>query len=157
MLALRSACACTAPPPHPPSPPPPAPQVLFTLASETVGFLCALASPDSKVGVILISLLLIVLLSFSGFMVASVPVYFAWISRISFFSYAQAALVQNEFTGLTLFQGGQPVSALDVLPPTALNGLSLWANVGVLAAMVVGMRVLAFLWLEFGGRANRRR
>jgi hypothetical protein len=100
---------------------------------------------------------MIVVLSFSGFLVANVPVYFAWINRISFISYAQAALVLNEFKGLVLYDAaGQAVEALPLLPASALNGLSVWANIGVVAAMVVGMRLLAFLALELGSRRGRR-
>jgi hypothetical protein len=131
--------------------------VLFTLASETVGFLCAVGTSDSKVGIILISLLLIILLSFSGFLVSSVPVYFSWISHASFISYAQAALVQNEFQGLVLYDAaGQPVDALQLLPASVVNGLSIWGNIGVVAAMVVGMRLLAFAAMELGARRGRR-
>lgn len=141
-------------PSHPPTRPP---QVLFALASETMGFLCALASPDSKVGIILISLLLIILLSFSGYLVASVPVYFAWIGKISFFSYAQAALVENEFRGLVLYQAGQSVDAVAALPSGALNGLSVWGNIAVLLGMTLGMRLVAFVAMEVQQVMRRRR
>ncbi len=146
-------------PPQPsPAQPTTAPaQVLFALASETMGFLCALASPDSKVGIILISMLLIILLSFSGYLVASVPVYFSWVGKISFLSYAQAALVENEFRGLVLYQAGQPVDAIAALPSGAVNGLSVGGNVAVLLGMVVGMRVLAFVAMEVQQAMRRRR
>ncbi len=96
------------------------------------------------------------LLSFSGFLVAAPPVYFAWISKINFITYAQAALMLNEFQGLVLYDAaGKAVDALPLLPGSVLNGLGVWQNIAVVAAMVVGMRLLAFLALEAGARRGR--
>jgi ATP-binding cassette subfamily G (WHITE) protein 1/ATP-binding cassette subfamily G (WHITE) protein 2 len=44
--------------------------VLFALASETLGYMAAIATPDSKVGVAVLSILLVFLLSFSGYLVS---------------------------------------------------------------------------------------
>lgn len=44
--------------------------VVFTLCSETLGYMAAIATPDSKIGVAVISMVLLVLLSFNGFMVS---------------------------------------------------------------------------------------
>lgn len=45
--------------------------VLFALASETLGMLCAIVTPDSKIGVTVLSAVLVFLLSFSGFLVSA--------------------------------------------------------------------------------------
>lgn len=39
-------------------------------------------------------MILVVCLSFSGYLVSNVPVYFSWLGKLSFFSYAYAALVR---------------------------------------------------------------
>ncbi len=40
--------------------------LLFTLTAETIGFLCAIVTPDSKMGVAVLTLVMVVVLSFSG-------------------------------------------------------------------------------------------
>jgi ABC-2 type transporter len=45
-------------------------------------------------GIIVVTMVLLVVLSFSGYLVVNIPVYFAWIGKISYFSYAYAALVR---------------------------------------------------------------
>ncbi len=50
--------------------------VLFALASETIGYICAIVTKDSKNGVALITVLMVVLMSFSGYLVRNVPVFF---------------------------------------------------------------------------------
>ena len=64
----------------------------FQLISETIGLLCAVVTPSSTYAIIVASALLLVLLSFTGFLVTQTPVYFIWISKISYLSFA--------FTGL---------------------------------------------------------
>ena len=46
-------------------------------------------------GIILVTMVLIVCLSFSGYLVNNIPVYFKWIGKLSYFSYAYAALVRR--------------------------------------------------------------
>ena len=64
----------------------------FQLISETIGLLCAVVTPSSTYAIIVASALLLVLLSFTGFLVTETPIYFIWISKISYLSFA--------FTGL---------------------------------------------------------
>eukprot|EP00775_Hariotina_reticulata_P005944 gene5944-6183_t len=64
---------------------------------------CAIITPDSKIAVGILSVILVILFSFSGYLVRNVPVYFSWISRISYFSFATDILTANEFTGLQFF------------------------------------------------------
>ena len=44
---------------------------LFTLSSETFGVVCAIITPDSKVAVGVLSVLMIIILSFSGYLVSN--------------------------------------------------------------------------------------
>lgn len=44
--------------------------IMFTLCSETLGYMAAIVTPDSKVGVAMLSILLVLLMSFSGYLVS---------------------------------------------------------------------------------------
>ncbi|WIA39802.1 hypothetical protein OEZ86_005855 [Tetradesmus obliquus] len=129
--------------------------VLFALASETLGYMAAIVTPDSKVGVAVLSILLVFLLSFSGYLVRSIPVYFAWIPRISYFSFATDAAAANEFDGL-IFTGGEAgpegVPGLSLLPPAMRTGLSVGGNLGVLLGITAGCRLLCLGLLEAAAR-----
>ena len=48
----------------------------------------------SPAGIILVTMVLVLCLSFSGYLVQNIPVYFAWLGKVSYFSYAYAALVR---------------------------------------------------------------
>jgi ABC-type multidrug transport system permease subunit len=43
--------------------------VVFALCSETLGYMAAIVTPDSKVGVAVLSIFLLLLISFSGYLV----------------------------------------------------------------------------------------
>lgn len=44
--------------------------IMFALCSETLGYMAAIVTPDSKVGVAMLSILLVLLMSFSGYLVS---------------------------------------------------------------------------------------
>jgi len=46
-------------------------------------------------GIIVVTMVLVICLSFSGYLVNNIPVYFKWIGKLSYFSYAYAALVRH--------------------------------------------------------------
>lgn len=50
-------------------------------------------------GVIVLTFVLLLLLAFSGFLVAVTPVYFRWLGQMSYLTFAFAAMLQNELTG----------------------------------------------------------
>ena len=74
------------------------------ILSATLGEICAIWTPRSDYGVILLTVIALILLSFTGFLVSDTPVYFRWISRISYINYGTAAMMQNELQGLKLKQ-----------------------------------------------------
>ena len=43
-----------------------------------------------------------ILVAFSGFLISHTPVFFKWIAKMSFVSFAYSALYQNEFDGLQM-------------------------------------------------------
>lgn len=82
-------------------------------------------------------------MSFTGMLVHPTPVYFRWISRVSFLKYGNAALLQNEMQGLVLQHKGSEVPGERVLEHSETdNGLDMWANVGILFGIMMGLKVL---------------
>jgi hypothetical protein len=65
-------------------------------------------------------------------------------------------LVQNEFGGLFFVDPttGQQVPAEPFIPPAMATGLSLGGNMGILGVMLVGTRLLAWLFLEGAAKFN---
>lgn len=93
-----------------------------------------------------------------AFQVRNVPVYFAWINRISYFSFATDALVANEFTGLDFIvdaSTGMSIPAMSTIPDATKTGLSVGGNVAVLAGIAAGCRLLAWGLLEAMAWSNR--
>jgi hypothetical protein len=81
--------------------------------------------------------------------VRTIPVYFAWIQKISYFSFASNILVENEFAGLKFTTpGGILVPGLPLIPSAMRNGLSLGSNLGVLVGITVGSRLVCLMLLE---------
>lgn len=74
---------------------------LFQLISETLGLISAFVTSKSQYAIILLSLSLLVVISFTGFFVRDVPVYFEWVKEIAYINFATAALVKSEFNGIT--------------------------------------------------------
>lgn len=74
-------------------------------------------------------------------------------SQASYLTYSLVALLQNEFDGLTLYtENGTPVDAMTTLPQTVNNGLSLPVNIAIVAAQMVGWRVLTWIALVLCAR-----
>ena len=69
----------------------------------------------STYAVIILGVVLLVFISFTGFIVRDIPVYFEWIKKISYLSLATAALLENELKGLSLNHNGIKVSGDDLL------------------------------------------
>ena len=51
--------------------------LLFALCSETIGYLCAITTTDSKMGVAVLTVIMVIILSFSGYLV-SVMIFDRW-------------------------------------------------------------------------------
>jgi len=119
--------------------------VLFLLISETIGYICAITTPNATVGVLVLSIVLLVALALGGFLVSKPRSFYEWTEKINFFVYGLTAMTRNEFEGLTLYFEGQPVDALTLqrLP----NNLSKGANIAVLAAMLVLFRLTTLMLL----------
>lgn len=129
---------------------------LFQITSETLGLITALITSRSMYAVILLTFILIFLMSFTGFLVSAVPVYFVWIPKISYLSYAYSALVGNEFNHATFYSAdGTSIPGTEVVPSTVQNGLSVGANICVVLGLCVGTRLLAFAIMSVMARLKR--
>lgn len=113
------------------------------LVSEGISVLCAVATKTATFAVVILTFVLLLILSFSGFLVSKIPIYFRWVNKASYLTYAFAGLSRNEFSGLTLYDAqGQAVDGLSVVPHAVLNQFTVWENMGILAAWWCGMQVL---------------
>ena len=98
-------------------------------------------------------MILVVCLSFSGFLVGSIPVYFAWLGKASYFSYAYAAVVRNELDGLMFIgKNGTLVAGSTLIPKSLQSNLTAEGNVFVLLGFAVVTRVLAYILTDLAAR-----
>jgi ABC-type multidrug transport system ATPase subunit/ABC-type multidrug transport system permease subunit len=83
--------------------------VVFFLAAACVGNVAAsmflaigAVTPNMRIAQLIAPIVLVLFLLYSGFYlnINSIPVYFSWLSRVSFFRYAYEVMVSNEFSGL---------------------------------------------------------
>lgn len=125
--------------------------LLFLLISETIGYVCAYTASNSTVGVILLSLVLIVCLSMSGFLVSEPREYTLWFEKINYFTYAYTASVLVEFTDLQLVDGNDTIDGLSVIFASGRlrNDLSIEENISVLIAFLISLRMLCLPLLYY--------
>ena len=126
---------------------------LFQITSESIGVICAAVTTTSTYAVLVLTFTLLILLSFSGFLVSDVPVYFRWVTKISYLTYAFAAIGISQFDSTTFVcdvqtpecQQGSSVPGSSVIPSSIDNGLSPGINLVVLLGITVGCRILGYL------------
>jgi len=138
--------------------------VMFQLISEEMGLLTAVVTKKSTYAVVLLSLVLLVLLSFTGFLVRDIPVYFDWVKEISYLGFASAALIENELKGISVTTNGMTVTGDDLLASEPLddplfedvrvqvnnleNGLTIAENIFAMFGIMVGLRVIILIALK---------
>ncbi|GMT17505.1 hypothetical protein PFISCL1PPCAC_8802, partial [Pristionchus fissidentatus] len=101
-------------------------------------------------------------LAFSGFYInaSSLPIYFLPLRYLSYFSYAYEALAVNQWTRIDSIPDCSPSSpschhnGMDVLNSLSFHPSNLYPNIAALAAMVVVIRILAFLALYVKSRRH---
>ncbi|KAG1681175.1 hypothetical protein FOA52_015618 [Chlamydomonas sp. UWO 241] len=116
--------------------------LMFMLICEGLGLLAGIFTKQPTFGIVILTFVLLILLSFSGFLTSSIPVYFIWINKISFLTYSYNALLKSQLMGLFVEDSTNPgglVDALTLLPPVVDNGLSVSTNVWVLTGIWVGV------------------
>jgi ABC-type transport system involved in multi-copper enzyme maturation permease subunit len=126
---------------------------LFQVTSESIGVLCAAATRTSTTAVLLLTFVLLILLSFSGFLVSDIPPYFKWVRTVSFLTYAYAAVVTSQFdaTDFVCTTGppacpelGLVIPGSQLIPAQVVTGLSVGGNLAVLLGIAAGARLAAF-------------
>jgi len=124
---------------------------LFQLCGESLGLMFAVANDSPIYAIVWMSLVLIVALSLTGFLTSSCPTYYLFIQDSNVFRFALLALLINEFGGLefTDDKGNVVVKGLAALPPGLQPDYSFGTYVGIIAAFVVGMRLMTALMLKF--------
>lgn len=138
---------------------------MFQITSETIGVLCAAATTTSTYAVLALSFVLLVLLSFSGFVVSDVPVYFRWVTKISYLTYALAAITISQFDSTTFtcddpegctggYSEGDDIPGNELLPSSIDNGLSPGVNLIILLCIAIGTRILGYIFILGARRFN---
>jgi ATP-binding cassette, subfamily G (WHITE), member 2 len=122
--------------------------IMFQITSESIGLMCGMATSSATYAILVLTFVLLFLLSFSGFLVSDVPVYFSWIGKISYLTYAYAAVVTHEFDETDFVTtGGEVIPGSELIPPQINNGLSVGVNLLILLGLMVGTRLFAWLAL----------
>ncbi|KAG2452090.1 hypothetical protein HYH02_003126 [Chlamydomonas schloesseri] len=126
---------------------------MFQIISEGLGVCCAVVTKTPTSAVIMLTFVLLVLLSFSGFLTVKTPVYFVWVQKMSFFTYSFSALLDTEFAKISFVGAeGQTVPGMEVLPASVDTGLTTAQNIGVVAAQVGGMELIKLAALHLAYR-----
>lgn len=133
--------------------------VLTALNGMAMGTLAASVFKTVEIALVVLPLLLIPMMIFSGLMINNnnIPWYFVWIRYISPTQYAFSAAMKNELNGLKI-KGkigdvDVTVDGETVLDKMAMNGgLSLWSNVIALAISYVVLMALSYSALFFLSR-----
>lgn len=123
------------------------------LSGMAVGTVAGAAFSDITVALVVLPLILLPLMMFSGLFVnvGDLPVYFAWIKWISPMKYAYHALMRNEYTGLVFANCNPSKEACQgelVLKQMSMaDGLSVAENIVVLLAMYCVLMAVGFVAL----------
>eukprot|EP00698_Gefionella_okellyi_P010723 TRINITY_DN2797_c0_g1_i2.p1 TRINITY_DN2797_c0_g1~~TRINITY_DN2797_c0_g1_i2.p1 ORF type:complete len:1272 (-),score=416.47 TRINITY_DN2797_c0_g1_i2:106-3921(-) len=128
--------------------------VLMNMCATGLGMTISAASPNTAIASMVAPLMMMLLTVFGGLFLNddSTPYYFYPFKYISFARYAYQAVLANEFRGQT-FTCEDAVGACVTTGEAQLVKLNFsWVNigesVGVLVAMVVAWRILAYIFLR---------
>ncbi|XP_068243394.1 protein white-like [Palaemon carinicauda] len=128
--------------------------VVVSNAVTSFGLMISCLAPNLNVALGMSAPLIVPLMIFGGFFLNSdtIPAYFIWIKYISWFNYANEALILNQWEGvsnITCPAGdfGCMKDGEEVIRSLGYEDSSIGFDVGILFALMVGLRVLAFLFL----------
>lgn len=134
--------------------------ILTALNGMAMGTLAAAAFSTVEMALVILPLLLIPMMIFSGLLVNndSIPWYFYWIKMISPTNYAFTAAMKNEFTDLIVknAEGQQIIDGNKVLQEVSMNaGLNIWGNVFVLAITYLVLMTASYTTLYLISRRKK--
>ncbi|KXZ50553.1 hypothetical protein GPECTOR_16g728 [Gonium pectorale] len=117
---------------------------MFQVISEGIGACCAVATRTSTSAIILLTFVLLLVLSFSGFLTVKTPIYFVWVQKTSYLTYAFSALLEREFSDISFRDAdtGEVLPGMQAFPASLRTGLTYAQNIGVLAGQVGGMELV---------------
>jgi hypothetical protein len=142
-----------------------------------LGLIFAVATESPIYAIVWLSLILIVVLSLTGFLSSSMPSFYVWIMDINIMRFALLALLTNEFEGLefTAIDGSVVVGnfilifyyslsfsyyllfiyiGLDALPTNMKPSLSLISYIGILLGFLVFFRLILLICLVINEKEN---
>eukprot|EP00026_Physarum_polycephalum_P005101 Phypoly_transcript_05129.p1 GENE.Phypoly_transcript_05129~~Phypoly_transcript_05129.p1 ORF type:complete len:566 (+),score=66.71 Phypoly_transcript_05129:42-1700(+) len=138
---------------------------LIALITSAIGILVSAFAPNINVANILVPVILVTFIIFSGFLRNSnqYPKFWIWMEYLSFFRYAYQALVCNEFVGTHLtctpdqeISGVCPIQTGDfyVHDIMGFNCEKKWPYVGVLITFWIGYILLGYTALRWKSRKH---
>jgi ATP-binding cassette subfamily G (WHITE) protein 1 len=136
--------------------------VATALSGMAVGTVAGAAFPDITMALVVLPLILLPLMMFSGLFVnvGNLPAYFAWIKWVSPMKYAYQALMKNEYEGLRFAKcdpSKEPCSGELVLEQMSMSGgLGIGENMATLFGIYAILMVIGFLALAVMSRRRRR-
>eukprot|EP01104_Vermistella_antarctica_P018239 TRINITY_DN6684_c0_g1_i1.p1 TRINITY_DN6684_c0_g1~~TRINITY_DN6684_c0_g1_i1.p1 ORF type:complete len:692 (+),score=176.21 TRINITY_DN6684_c0_g1_i1:91-2166(+) len=140
----------------------------ITCVAASMFLMIGAFSPSITIAQIIAPVLNVLFLLFGGFFIntANIPVYYTPIHYLSFFKYAFEIIAYNEMTGLTFTctsaqencNGDEctcPIPDGDAeLEILGFDKVNIWLNFAILGSMVVGYRILAYIFLRFLNRGQ---
>jgi len=129
-----------------------------SLMGESVGLVTATAVSSVKAVAVLMPMVVCLPLLYSGILLppSDTPVFLRWAFKVSYVSYAFAAVLKNQFNGLLFerppfsFSAGV-MTGEDALGVWQVNTLSVGACVGVVCAQALVLRLVAYAVLRQRG------
>lgn len=135
--------------------------VATALSGMAVGTVAGAAFSDINMALVVLPLVLLPLMMFSGLFVniGSLPVCFSWIKWASPMKYAYNALMKNEYVGL-IFSNCDPMKEACngeiVLEQMSMSGgLSIAENIGTLFGIYFLLMIIGFLALSLMSRKRQ--
>eukprot|EP00168_Porphyra_purpurea_P009605 TRINITY_DN234_c0_g1_i12.p1 TRINITY_DN234_c0_g1~~TRINITY_DN234_c0_g1_i12.p1 ORF type:complete len:841 (+),score=343.96 TRINITY_DN234_c0_g1_i12:716-3238(+) len=122
-----------------------------SLMGESVALVTATAVSSVKAVAVLMPLMVSLPLLYSGILLppSDAPVFLRWVFKVSYVSYAFAAVLKNQFNGLLFerlpfsFSAGV-MTGEEALGVWQVNTLSVGACVGIVCAQAVALRLVAY-------------
>ncbi|KAK7111239.1 protein white-like isoform X1 [Littorina saxatilis] len=137
--------------------------IIVTNIAVSFGLLVSTIAGNVNLALAIAPPLLIPLLMFGGFFLndESVPVYFVWLKYLSWFKYANELMSVNQWKNVDsitcrdIATKCRYTSGQDVLTSISYSEDNTYQNVGCLFALLIGLRVLSFIFLLIRARLSK--
>ncbi|XP_047478557.1 protein white-like isoform X1 [Penaeus chinensis] len=131
--------------------------ILTLVANVAVsyGYMISCLAKNYQTALVLSTPLTLPIMLFGGFFVQadSIPPYLDWLSYLSWFQYGFEALTINQWDGYGVSLGNVTVDAGPIIfKRLGFSADNFWIDIGALFGLLVGFRILAFLFLLLKSR-----